>query len=473
MARTSRWHRAMGAGVVVLGLLLLAAAFATSASAHPTKKQFRATITALPPVPEDDTPADSAAEAWAGASPTVKITLTNLADKPRLGSANLTVPAGVAIDPATLSLTSTQSPFAGTVSASGGVIRLRDLALHPGKSVTLSVGARAECSPAHAPYAFTTAVKESNAFNGTGNDFIIDGPQPALDLVGRCSLAFGSQPANAQRSSDITSEVYLPTGAPVTVAVLDGSGVGPVTWWTTPITLALDANPGGATLSGFTAAAPVQGVAKFLDPGRTPSGPRLNISAAGYRFTAASAGITAAPPQSSSFGVVDVGRRCVGQQSCAGSTSNPKSTAAVSALAGNNNDLLSVSLGSATSTNFTCAGYTTTTDVLDFNLTSLSGAPSGGPKTAAFTLLAKFVTRPAKAYEACFLSNQPFTTKSGAPATGVDTNGDGVVDSYAGLLPNCDCRHPVPPCVVSKERDKRGNVTITIVAPPGDPGFKF
>ena len=200
-----------------------------------SEKEFSAAVAAVPSIPEDDAPADAAAEAWAGASPTVKITLTNLANPQALGSANISVPSGVTISPSSLSLTSTQPSFAGTVSTAGGIIKLRNLSLNPGKSVTLSVGIQATCAPTAPSYAFSTTVKQSNDFNGTGNDFVIKGAQPAVDLVGRCSLAFRAQPAAAQRATAITSEIYLPTGAPVTVAVRDGSGAADVGWWTAPI----------------------------------------------------------------------------------------------------------------------------------------------------------------------------------------------------------------------------------------------
>ena len=162
-----------------------------------------------------------------------------------------------------MSLTSTQPYFGGTASVAVGVIKLRNLSLAPSKSVTLSVGVQATCTPTAPSYAFTSTVKQSNDFNGTGNDFVIQGSQPALDLVGTCSLAFSSQPADAQRATTITSEVYLPTGTPVKVSVLDGSGVANVAWWTTAVALNRDQDPGGGTLSGVISATPAAGVASF------------------------------------------------------------------------------------------------------------------------------------------------------------------------------------------------------------------
>ncbi len=163
-------------------------------------------------------------------------------------------------------------------------------------------------------------------------------------------------------------------------------------------------------------------------------------------------------------------------QACTGSTSAAKTTASVSGVATTTSDILSISLGAPTTPSYTCVGYTTTTETLDFDLTSLTGAASGGVKTATFTLLKAYVTKPADKYEACFASPLPFTTKSGAPATGVDSDGNGSVDTYVGLLPSCSTswKCPVPPpCVASKVKDRNGNVTLTITAPPGDPRVKF
>lgn len=450
------------AALVGVGLLLAGSALATGVQ----KKQFSAAISATPGAPEDDSPADAAAEAYAGTTPTVAITLTNLASSQYLGSANIVVPAGITFAPASLTLTSTQWKFDGTVSSAGTVIKLRNLYLSPGKSVTVRLGAQTTCAPSAPSYGFATSVKQSNDFNGTGNDFTITGPQPALDLVGACSLAFRAQPAAAQRATDITSETYLPTGAPITVAVRDGSGAADVPWWTSPIAISLASNPGAGTLSGTTSATPSSGVASFL--------PRIDKSASGYTLTASSSGIVATAPVSSPFTIVDSGQRCTGG-TCAGTAAAAKTTATVSGTA-SAGDILSISLGAPTIPAYQCAGYTTTAETLEFDLTTLSGAPSGGLKTATFTLLKQYVTKPADKYQACFASPQPFTTKSGAPAAGVDTDGNGIVDTYVGLLPLCSSYKSCyvgPPCITSRVKDRYGNVILTITAPPGDPRVKF
>ena len=71
--------------------------------------------------------------------------------------------------------------------------------------------------------------KQSNNFSGDpGNDLTFDAAHSNLvtTTTGTCSLGFGflSQPDDAQVNTNITSERYLPTGAPVQVQVLDANG---------------------------------------------------------------------------------------------------------------------------------------------------------------------------------------------------------------------------------------------------------
>ena len=446
------------------------------------KKLFTATVAVSPVVAEDDAPADAFAEAWAGSTPGVSVTIANAAKSPqKLGSANVTIPAGITAPPGPVSLSSTQSGFAGTATLAGGELRLRNLAIPPGKSVTATFGAQVTCAPSAASYPLSTAVKQSNDFNGTGNDFRQSGPTPAIDAVGTCTLAFTTQPASAQRETDITGDVYLPFGAtppgtPVAVRVRDGSGLAPVTWWTAPVTLALASNPGSATLHGTTTATPVSGTATFKDAAAAEPGPRIGVSASGYRLSASSPGIPAASAPSSAFNVVDVGKRCTSTTACTGTSTTTKTAATVTSPAAIG-DVLQLSLGAVGTPAPVCAGYTPTTDVLDFDITTPAGASTGGQRTIVLTLLAPFVTRPASSYDACFQSTLPFTTKSGAPAT---LSGG----YYTGLLPECSCASgddrrrtttpaPVPPCEQSTVKDRNGNIVMTLIAPPADPRARF
>lgn len=97
-------------------------------------------------------------------------------------------------------------------------------------------------------------------------------------------LAFGTQPSNLVAGSAIT-----PT---VTVAIQDAFGN--TTPSTASVTVAIGANPAGATLSGTASANAVNGVASFANLS-------LNKAATGYTLAASSTGVTGAT--SSAFNV--------------------------------------------------------------------------------------------------------------------------------------------------------------------------
>lgn len=445
--------------------LVLAAAAAMLAvaagisTASDDVKPFAASITASP-----DASADAGAQAWAGAVPSVTIRITNGAREQRIGSADITIPTGIALAPGAPVV---QSPAGTTAPAvAGGVIRLRNLALKPGRSVDVTVSARIPCTPAN-PYTWTTRVKQSNDFNGTGNDFAISTPQPSLRADGACSLAFPAdgQPASAQRGSVITNETYLPSGRPVRVVVLDGSGAAPVTWWTAPVTLALGANPAGGTLTGTLTATPSSGAAAFA--------PVLDRSAGGYRLTASSPGITAPAPLSAAFTTVDSGQRCTAGTTCTGSSSKATTSATVSTANAATGDLLTVSLGAPDAPALDCPDYVESGETLAFDVTSSTGGPSSATKTVVYQIASP--TRSATKYQVCFRSPSPFTTRAGLPAP---LQGG----AYVGLLPDCSSRKDddhrttrtaVPPCVSARSGGSYGTpVKLTVLAPPGDPWIK-
>jgi hypothetical protein len=103
----------------------------------------------------------------AGSTDTYTFTLTNEAKNQVIGSANLTAPSGFSID-------SVGSPSQGQATLAGNTIRLRNLNLKPGLTVTLTFEATAASSPGD--YVWTLVVRQSNDFRGTGNSF---SPDPA------------------------------------------------------------------------------------------------------------------------------------------------------------------------------------------------------------------------------------------------------------------------------------------------------
>lgn len=101
----------------------------------------------------------------AGASVPFQAKVTNRTANQTLGSVNLTVPADFTITGVAVG--------AGTASRSGNIVQLRNLGLASGQSVTATITATVPSSSPCAAASFTwqVAAKQSNDFNGTGNDF--------------------------------------------------------------------------------------------------------------------------------------------------------------------------------------------------------------------------------------------------------------------------------------------------------------
>ena len=119
----------------------------------------------------------------AGVSVPFHATITNRTTSQTLGSANLTVPAGLSI--------TTVSVGTGTATLSGNVVQLRNLGVAPGKSVIATVVATVPSGNPCAPAGFSWAVaaKQSNDFNGTGNDFGPLAPDSSLTTSATCDGA--------------------------------------------------------------------------------------------------------------------------------------------------------------------------------------------------------------------------------------------------------------------------------------------
>ena len=423
--------------VVTVAMLLAWASIAATASAAPNKKTY---TTSLSPS------ALIAGHTYTGPATAIAYTIRNTSTSAELGSADVTVPVGV--------VPSAVASTEGTVTLAGSVIQLRNLALAPGESAVVSVTAQVECGSNHAPYVWTTRTKQSNDFNGTGND--LSGTSPTNSVVGTCGLSFTKQPKHSEKSPEIIrSAIYNPAGNPVTVTVLDGAGDQTVTWWSGTVALTLGDDPtDGATLGGGLSGSPVNGVATF-----TPS---IDIAATGYSLVATaaptagspSAGTTSAGLESNSFNIVDDATICgIGVGCSARAGDNQKTSAKVdaSAAGGAAGDLVILSINDP-AYEVDCGGYQETSDVIFFNVTDSGGIdPSKRSKITTMTLLASFVTKSASKYQVCYddMVQAPF------------------------LLPKCDNQNPDPPCILSKELNQAKNLVIVVSSPPGDPAMKF
>ena len=118
----------------------------------------------------------------AGVSVPFQATITNRTTSQTLGSANLTVPAGLSITRVSV------GTGTATLSETGNIVQLRNLGVGPGKSVIATVVATVPSGNPCAPAGFTWAVaaKQSNDFNGTGNDFGPLAPDSSLTTSATC-----------------------------------------------------------------------------------------------------------------------------------------------------------------------------------------------------------------------------------------------------------------------------------------------
>jgi hypothetical protein len=447
---SAHWTRLRQAMVPIAGASILWASVVSTAVA--ADKTFSSSVSPGPLV------AGASYGAGARSASFVTLTLTNESTQARLGSANVTPPAGVVATAATSSVGTSPAPIVG------GVIELRNLSLAPGASVSVSISARVECASNHSPYSWGFAVKQANDFNGTGNDLAPVAPQAVNTVAGTCGIEFSKQPASSEDAPTIIrSEIYDPSSDPLTVTVRDAADVDTVTWWSGAINLSIGDNLSGGDpgLAG-TAGSGSNGVFTFA--------PTIDVSSSGYSLLATatptagtpSVGTSTAAVESANFNIVDDAAICAANASCTVESQGPKTKVEVEATAagGEEGDLVILTINDPTLV-LDCAGYTETSELVFVNVTESDGVTASGRGfRASMTLPAAFVTKTASKYDVCFESVIPFTTKSGTVA-------------LKGLLPACVGKTPTPPCIETKIINKAKDLFIVIVVPPGDPKSNY
>jgi hypothetical protein len=180
----------------MLGLAMLAAPAAGQTSTCSTSKCFFAV-------------AVSPSSPTAGASTSFTLTVKNEASPQQLGSVQISAPAGFAI---------TSAPGATSFTSSSALFT--NLSLAPGSTVTLTVTATVPCGSGS--YQWGIAAKQSNDFNGSGNNFQLD-PNSAGHLSGTFTGSCTFQPcppsapcsasaSSATTSATVTTSAPLPPG---------------------------------------------------------------------------------------------------------------------------------------------------------------------------------------------------------------------------------------------------------------------
>jgi hypothetical protein len=327
-------------------------------------------------------------------------------------------------------LTSASTP-SGSAAVVNNVAQFRNLGLAPSSSVAVHIVATVPCAPGR--YKMQSTAKTSSDFSGV--TFAASGAGP-IRVSGACALSFQTQPANATVDATISGTAFDPEGPPVSVQALDGNGA-PVSTSGGSVSMAIGANPTGGSLHGTTTEAIVNGVATFDDLS-------IDVHGVGYTLVATSG---AATVTSDAFTIADAGADCSG--SCTiEATASDGTEASLTNFSSSGDAFLIWNVDTVD-----CPGYEETTGTLTF------GSSGDGEKRVIITIPADVFTRkPDVGWQVCF----------GTDGDATFTDRDGQIVSV-GLLPDCGAVDGVAPCVISRQHNTDGSLSVIFRAPAGDP----
>ena len=201
----------------MLGVAMLAAPAAGQpvSCAPPSGKCFAVTV--------------SPSSSTAGANTSFAFVITNEASTQQLGSVQISAPAGFAITGASVA--------SGTASFTSSSALFQNLSLAPSSTTTLTVSAAVPCGSGS--YRWGIEAKQSNDFNGAGNDIQLDA-NSAGNLSGTFTGSTGScttQPcppgtscssaSSATTSGTATTVLGLPQGDSLVTGMESGSAGSP------------------------------------------------------------------------------------------------------------------------------------------------------------------------------------------------------------------------------------------------------
>jgi hypothetical protein len=488
-----------------LCLLLLGAAPAHAAPVKP----YVAVVSNVDPAHPDavastapPTPVPSSAPA--GSRTKLRVTLYNYNDQQALGSANVTVPTG-------LTYVSSSANVAAPVAVPDGLtFQLRNLALPKDASggvappsFSFTVTLDASCGAGGTAPQWAVVAKQANNFNGVPGNVVTQATTPPSSLTtqiaGSCSLLFVGQPTRAAATraapdAVVSNDPLNPSGNPVAVAVVDGSGAR-VARSGDLITLTIEAaasfgrgvlDPKGAS------ATTIQGLATF--PALTVNPPSKTVSAAGSYVLRATSGTLSTLSQL--FQVWEQSATCQPGSACdlAGltGTANSPTTASISAppaAPDTARSSLAASFGverastaiDARGSLLSCPNPNVPTT--DITLTPASETfyadSTSTQRTVTVTLtIDKFwvnlnANNGAAFLPVCFGASKSFYTASGdhvaKPQGTFDYNGDGVPETqFVGLLAACaDVPASAGPQPCVDKRFKNGANGVIVVTYPG------
>jgi hypothetical protein len=393
------------------------------------------------------TPPTSPATAGAGTAGVYAFQVTNNDMHEHLVSLTFTAPADFVI-------TSATGPSGTAVSALPAASVTLQLPSKAGSTFTVDVTALAPCVAA-ASAAWSVSGVDTL---GETNEVQWSSSPPSVKVTGGCSLEFTGQPALTAVNSDILTG-FDSTGSPLMVQLIDANGdlLDPADFSAsgTPVTVSIQANPGGGTLSGTTTMSTSNGTADFANL-------QINNAGPGYELAASAAGFTAGT--SDDFAITGQIQAC-GTGSCTASQSTSTTTASLATSSPGN--FAALGLGGVS---FSCNHYNAVSDVASFGVFSSSGASVTSSSSIVTLTVAPSVVqsvhRPLLLWQLCYASQASFpaipTTRGTAVISGTTYN--------TGLLLPCFLFSPQrpAPCLISKRLTPAGAIELKFVA-LGDP----
>jgi hypothetical protein len=487
----NRAHRRLLPAMAVL--LVLGGLVAPTASAAP--KGPKAPSSGIKTYSASVSPAVTALPPGVGA--VVGLTLANAAASTTgFSSAEISFDAGgrfgvPSVDRPGWSVASLSSPGATTT-----VLRLTSevgsqYAVAPGSSVILTLPVSSTATPGSV--AFTTRVKQSNDFSGTGNDFLLAGADPVAYFgTGPAhTIAWAVEPspvqvAAASAPSGVTTTGFTPTHVMCpAIRVVDASGA-PVT--DTDVEVTVTASGGGLTYTdpNGTQGFPVKrttsaGVLRLGNQACT-EGVRGTTLGTGLTMTATATVATASRSISGGYAVLPVYGTCSGAScSASGVTGDKGTTASVEASGGS---------GSANRLTFYALDYRAWTfpnDSCDPDPGTKGVNPYRDEVTVDLNGYAKTLTlrwtkkavqwhtnNGAKNWQVCVATDYPWTGLTGpAVAYPEGATGDDV-EWYVAAAPPCptDLGTATGPCLQSLGRNSGEQVAVVYLPNvDGDPRF--
>ena len=395
------------------------------------------------------TPATNPATAGAGTGDVYAFQVTNNDPNETLKHLTFTAPADFVITFASV-------PSGTSVSALPGSSVTLNLPSEPtGSTFTVDVRAQTPCVAASSEVWGVSGIDSL----GETNEVHWSSSPLTVSVTGKCSLAFTGQPAQTAVNSNILTG-FNSTGSPLAVQLVDANNnpLNPANFSAngTPVTVSIQANPGGGTLSGTTTVDSSNGVADFGNV-------QINKAGVGYDLVASAPDFTTSAP-SNLFTIDDQIQPCT-SSTCSGSASSATTSGTVTTSSAAPGDFITTGIGGVS---FSCGGtYKPVSDVFGFAVFSGAGAPLSTPLTASLEIdktLVKSSGHPgASSWQICYAAPSPFAALPGTSGTVMI----GGATYNTGLLLDCSSTQRAP-CVQARHKANAGNVVVTFLA-LGDP----